>query len=39
MDDKLNKEEVWNKCLFFIKNRIQETLKLEKVDYRVHLLG
>ena len=25
MDDKLNKEEVWNKCLLFIKNRIQET--------------
>ena len=25
MDDKLNKEEVWSKCLLFIKNRIQET--------------
>ena len=25
MDDKLNKEEIWNKCLLFIKNRIQET--------------
>jgi chromosomal replication initiator protein len=25
MNDKLNREEVWNKCLLFIKNRIQET--------------
>ena len=25
MDEKLNKEEVWGKCLLFIKNRIQET--------------
>jgi len=25
MADKLNKEEVWSKCLLFIKNRIQET--------------
>ena len=25
MDEKFNKEEVWGKCLLFIKNRIQET--------------
>ena len=25
MNEKLNKEEVWGKCLLFIKNRIQET--------------
>ena len=25
MGDKLNKEEVWRKCLLYIKNRIQET--------------
>ena len=25
MDEKLNKEEIWSKCLLFIKNRIQET--------------
>tara|TARA_X000001036_G_scaffold175532_2_gene166159 strand:- start:18655 stop:20016 length:1362 start_codon:yes stop_codon:yes gene_type:complete len=25
MDEKFNKEEVWAKCLLFIKNRIQET--------------
>ena len=25
MSEKLNKEEVWGKCLLFIKNRIQET--------------
>ena len=25
MSDKLNKEEIWSKCLLFIKNRIQET--------------
>jgi len=25
MNNKLNSEEVWNKCLLFIKNRIQET--------------
>tara|TARA_Y100001968_G_scaffold326795_1_gene370567 strand:- start:270 stop:1634 length:1365 start_codon:yes stop_codon:yes gene_type:complete len=25
MDEKLNKEEVWNKCLAYIKDRIQET--------------
>ena len=25
MTDKLNKEEIWSKCLLFIKNRIQET--------------
>ena len=25
MDEKLNKEDIWSKCLLFIKNRIQET--------------
>ena len=25
MGEKLNKEEVWRKCLLYIKNRIQET--------------
>jgi chromosomal replication initiator protein len=25
MDEKFNKEEIWSKCLLFIKNRIQET--------------
>ena len=25
MDEKLNKEEIWSKCLSYIKDRIQET--------------
>ena len=25
MDEKLNKEEIWGKCLSYIKDRIQET--------------
>jgi chromosomal replication initiator protein len=25
MDEKFNKEEIWNKCLIYIKDRIQET--------------